>query len=81
MNMLHQTRLEAQEIVVAEPVAGTPANSLGDGRGGSTPWLSANRNRDAAALGELIKRGNAEILDPPRLVRRNARKVVRYAGV
>jgi hypothetical protein len=35
----------------------------------------------AAALGELIKRGNAEILDPPRLVRRNARKVVRYAGV
>jgi hypothetical protein len=81
MNMLHQTRPEAQEIVVAEPVAGTPATL--------SEMVEAARRRGfrlteiemAAALGELIKRGKAEILDPPRLVRRNARKVVRYAAV
>jgi hypothetical protein len=81
MNTLHQTRPEALEIVVAEPVARTPATLSEIVEAARRRGFRLNEIETAANLGELIERGKAEILDPPRLVRRNARKVARYAAV
>jgi hypothetical protein len=78
MSTLHQ---KALEIVVAELVAHTPATLWEMIEAVRQRGFRLNEVEMAAALGALIEQGKAEILDPQRLIRRNARKIAGYAAV
>jgi hypothetical protein len=80
MNSLHQPRPDVLAIVADELVAHTPA-TLSEMIGAVRQrGFRLNEIEMAAALSTLIARGKAEILDPPRQIRRNARSVARYAA-
>ena len=74
MNASHQTRPEALKIGLAELAAHTPATLSEMIQAVRRRGFRLNEIEMAPALGALIDRGKAEILPPPRLLRRNARK-------